>query len=672
MRRSGAAGMAFVPALARPADIALDFRGQMPAGVRFRRRSSALLAGQDGRLHRVEADVPRFERGGLHTGLLIEGTAINHLSHSSRPDLGGWSRGANMSGSWVADVEAPDGSQGAFRISRAAPAAGSFFDAVAGAAPWSEYGAASVWLRSAAKTGKWRLRLRDFSTYNGVSTVVEVGPSWRRYVLAFAWQDRDRGARRFSVLDNEAVRPRKTSPVYALNRVNPYERADTPPSLDSVLMWGAQYEAGNDASSCIPTQGGPAARAADEVVLPSSAVDPSEGTLTLMLPAGGRRGGVILDSAGDRGGLRLEYSNSGWITARIGATELSGFSDVTGDRIVRIEWSRNGAQIMTGDRMTSLVRRASHRGRIGNPLKLGDGIRLGMTEDGERGLGRVVSGLTIGRTSGAPAPVELPVLAPPSYVPSFRDDFDDDDLGRINENATGGRRGAPAWRSRYRHARKDVINKEKQIYMDPQFAGTAGVALGVQPFSIRDGVLVIRADRADPLRVSPHIWNHRYTSGCISSELTHWQTYGYFEIRARVPRGRGFWPAFWLLPKRGDWPPEIDVMEASGARPHGVHHGVIEQKRAAPALGGLWIDQFIDTTDGFHRYAIDWTPENIVFYVDGTRTFEYGAHGIHEDMYMLANLALGSGDPGWIPDPDDGTPFPGLMEIDYVHAYRRA
>ncbi|MGP1609433.1 MAG: glycoside hydrolase family 16 protein, partial [Burkholderiales bacterium] len=319
---------------------------------------------------------------------------------------------------------------------------------------------------------------------------------------------------------------------------------------------------------------------------------------------------------------------------------------------------------------SGLIRRAAERRTLG-ALELGDTVRLGMTQGGTQALGRVLATLTISPVAGAIDPVELPVLVPATYVQSFSDDFEDENLGRINENAAGGRPGAPAWRSRYRQARQDVINKEKQIYMDPQFSGTAKAALGVQPFSIRDGVLRIRADRADPAKVSPHIWNYRYTSGCISSELTHWQTYGYFEIRARLPRGKGYWPAFWLLPKRDAWPPEIDVLEGSGIRPYGIHHGAIEKPRKASTPGGVWIDQFIDVSDGFHRYAMDWTRENIIFYVDGTKTFEYGPHTIHEDMYMLVNLALGSRDANWIPDPDDTTPFPGLLEVDYVHAYRR-
>jgi len=674
MRYSGAlaGGMALVPGAVRAAEVAMDFRGSMPPGVQFNRNSPATYAGDDGIVRYVEADVPRFPKiRGKPAGLLIEGQATNYLVNASRPDMKGWSPGSGAAGSMVVGINAPDGNPGVFRLPRGVPAKNHLYDAVASNVPVADYGTASVWLRSTDSSGKWRMRLRDFKTYNGMATVVEVGAGWRRYRLAFAWQGKDAGAKRFSLLDNEPVRAGNTPPVYALNRVNPYEKISTPLSLENVLMWGAQYEIGNDASSFIPTQGAPATRNADEVTFPAKALNASEGAVTVVLPEGGRRGGVILDSAGDRGGLRLGYSNSGWVIASVGTLELAGFGDVTGDRIVRLEWSRTGAQISTGNRMSALTIQAAER-RMPGRLKLGTSVRLGMTEGGTHGLGRLLATLSIGSAASAIETLELPVLVPATYTESFFDDFDNENVSRINENASGGHAAAPAWRSRYRHGRHDVINKEKQIYMDPQFSGTARTPLGVQPFSIRDGILRIRADRADPARISPHIWNYRYTSGCISSELTHSQTYGYFEMRARLPRGKGFWPAFWLLPSRDAWPPEIDVLEGSGSRPYGIHHGAIEKPRKSSTPGGLWIDQLIDVSDGFHRYAMDWTRENIIFYVDGIKTFEYGPHNIHEDMYMLVNLALGSKDENWIPDPDDTTPIPGFLEIDYVQASRRS
>ncbi|MDB5887674.1 MAG: hypothetical protein JWM03_546 [Rhodocyclales bacterium] len=267
-----------------------------------------------------------------------------------------------------------------------------------------------------------------------------------------------------------------------------------------------------------------------------------------------------------------------------------------------------------------------------------------------------------------------PASEPPSLVPSgyklvFEDDFTDADVTRINENATGSKPGAPAWRSRYRHERNVVINSEKQIYVDPAYAGLGAESLGIQPFQIANGILTIRAEPTPPALVKKLA--QRYTSGCITSELTHWQTYGYFEMRAHLPRGKGFWPAFWLLPKRLTWPPEIDILEGSGARPRGIHVGLIDPT-IKDVTTGIWVDNTIDSTDGFHVYAAEWTHEKIVYLIDGKQVFQVAPHGIHEDMYLLANLALGSKDPGWIPDPDDTTPFPGKFEIDYIRAYSKA
>lgn len=261
-------------------------------------------------------------------------------------------------------------------------------------------------------------------------------------------------------------------------------------------------------------------------------------------------------------------------------------------------------------------------------------------------------------------------FVPEGYRPTFGDDFDDTDLTRINEGARGGRPGAPAWRSRYRHERHTVINGEKQVYVDEAYAGSGGVPLRLQPFGIEAGVLTITAEPA-AAHVAPLLGGQRIVSGCITSELTHWQTYGYFEIRARMPAGRGFWPAFWLLPKGGKWPPEIDIVEASGARPRGVHLGVIDRTRPKTRPGGRWVDGVVDTTDGFHVYGAEWTSGDVRFYIDGQLQFASGPHGLHEPMYLLANLAVGSKDPGWVPDPDATTPWPGRFEIDHIRAYRR-
>jgi beta-glucanase (GH16 family) len=289
-----------------------------------------------------------------------------------------------------------------------------------------------------------------------------------------------------------------------------------------------------------------------------------------------------------------------------------------------------------------------------------------------RSFGRGVAALLLGAREfvcAQPADAASSGFAPAGYRLVFGDDFDDSDVSRINENATGGRPGAPAWRSRYRQDRFTIINEEKQIYVDPAFPGTADHALGVQPFGIANGVLTIAANRADPSRVQPFVRSIAYTSGCITSELTLWRTYGYYEMRARLPLGKGFFPAFWLLPKRVVWPPEIDVFEASGVRPNDVHVGV-----AGPDRGGnadTWIKGVIGIADGFHVYGLDWNRQTVAWSLDGREVWRQ-PNTINEDMYVLANLAVGNRDPNFIPNPDASTPFPGRFEIDYIRVYARA
>ena len=302
----------------------------------------------------------------------------------------------------------------------------------------------------------------------------------------------------------------------------------------------------------------------------------------------------------------------------------------------------------------------------------------GGPETASEAASSVVSDATPAVAPGtAPTPAQAPAPAgassrsgfvPAGYRLTFGDDFDDNDVSRFNENAVGGRPGAPAWRSRYRHDRNTIINGEKQVYVDPAYRGSGQDPLGLQPFSIASGVLTISAT---PLaeRVAPFLGKQRFASGCITTELTHSQQYGYFEMRARMPKGRGFWPAFWLLPKSAAWPPEIDVVEATGAKPTNIHLGVIEKQRGRP--GSRWVKDAIDTTDGFHVYGAEWTADDVIFSIDGKEQFRAGSHRIHEPMYMLVNLAVGSKDPGFIPDPDESTPWPGQFQIDYVRAYSR-
>lgn len=638
----------------------LDFRRALPNAAVFRRPSAALVSDLDARLRRAAPDEPRRPmRGGEPLGVLLEGPGQNLLS-GGRACLGpGWKAKSGVLAEWDATVEAPDGSRGALRLTRGTPAKGAEY-LTSVEADGGGLLCASVWLRSAGGTGTWRLKLLDFETYANRTAVVELGSEWRRYVLPMEFVDRDSGAKRFSLIDNG---PQKSDPKTRDIRFgDPYQPADTELTLDSAYAWGAQLERAQRATSFIAE----GQRAADELTIPTEAFGGADrGRLSVELPLGGAPGATLLDAGAQ---LRLAYSNSGWLVAEIGGHRLMGVSDATADRKVVLQWSPDGAMLSSVSEAGKTRRHAAIRGAVA-PGPLPARARLGTALDGSGGAGLTVAQLDFDAQLSPLVAVPPPAFVPNAYQLVFGDDFDDADLSRLNEDASGGSKSAPAWRSRYRHPRKNVINGEKQIYMDPRFGGSADEPLGVQPFSIANGVLTIRAERASP-RVSRAIWGYEYTSGCITTELTHAQTYGYFEMCAQLPRGKGFWPAFWLLPKRDAWPPEIDVVEASGERPFSIHHGVIE-KKAAPGASGAWIRDIADLTDGFHYYGCEWTEAKISFFVDGRKTFEYGPHGLHEDMYLLANLAVGSRDPSWIPEPDSSTPFPGEYRIDYIRAYQR-
>lgn len=175
-----------------------------------------------------------------------------------------------------------------------------------------------------------------------------------------------------------------------------------------------------------------------------------------------------------------------------------------------------------------------------------------------------------------------------------------------------------------------------------------------------------------------------YTSARLKTEGLFEQTYGRFEARIKVPYGKGYWPAFWLLGNdcaENTWPAcgEIDVMEFLGDNPttvFGSMHGPGFSAGEAITKDFSLVNGRFDTD--FHVFGIEWNPDFVNFYVDDvlyqqvtkeTVTTETNGEGewvFDNPFYIIINVAVGGNFPG---SPNSETIFPQTMLVDYVRVY---
>jgi len=192
---------------------------------------------------------------------------------------------------------------------------------------------------------------------------------------------------------------------------------------------------------------------------------------------------------------------------------------------------------------------------------------------------------------------------------------------------------------------------------------------------VNNGILRIRAQRRAVTNLGGQ--TYQYTSGVITTGRERWDEpapdrfafqYGYAEIRAKVPKGKGLWPAFWLMAADQVWPPEIDVLEILGDQTSAVHMSThyLNDDGTYGASGGSYIGP--DFSVGWHTFAMDWQPNAIIWYVDGVERWRStnAKYMPTEPMYLTLNLAVGGSWPG---SPDSSTPFPSYFEVDYVRAW---
>jgi len=180
--------------------------------------------------------------------------------------------------------------------------------------------------------------------------------------------------------------------------------------------------------------------------------------------------------------------------------------------------------------------------------------------------------------------------------------------------------------------------------------------------------------------------NSEYTSARLTTYNRFLIQYGKIEVMAKLPGGKGTWPAIWMLPetirtKEEEWPlcGEIDIMEHVGNDPNMVHvslHSKLYNHIKKTQI--THFERLKDVFNEFHLYGFEWTTDNIKFYIDNKLFYEAkkGENGkvttnegwpFDKPYYLILNLAIGGNWGGEV----DNTIFPVEMQVDYVRMYQK-
>lgn len=178
---------------------------------------------------------------------------------------------------------------------------------------------------------------------------------------------------------------------------------------------------------------------------------------------------------------------------------------------------------------------------------------------------------------------------------------------------------------------------------------------------VQNGILRLRAEKRQSNGFD-------YTSGMISSHDNYSFRYGYVEMRAKLPKGKGLWATFWLLSQNRNWPPELDIAEYLGHQTNQVNITIHYDDNGHESSPGWWTGP--DFSADYHTFGVLWEPDKIIWYVDGLERRRYTEikNIPTEPMYLVASLALGS---AWTDTPpDSSTPFPAYLDIDYIKVWQ--
>lgn len=268
-------------------------------------------------------------------------------------------------------------------------------------------------------------------------------------------------------------------------------------------------------------------------------------------------------------------------------------------------------------------------------------------------LGRQATALLAAAAlAGCAAVAPPPLVVPPDHQLVWADEFD-----------TPGLPDPARWVHETQRNRNGWYNNELQYYAAPRAENAV----------VRDGRLVITA-RREALRGAPDWGGQAYTAARLATHgLGDW-TYGFFEIRARIPCGGGTWPAIWMVGSGGRWPDdgELDILEHIGHRPGRVFSTV--HTAAGSGGHGQGAERLLPTAcSQFHDYQMHWTPQHIRFGIDGVQHFRYDNPGtgarawpFDAPQFLILNIAIGGDLGGQV----DDSIVPVTMEVEHVRVYQ--
>ena len=253
----------------------------------------------------------------------------------------------------------------------------------------------------------------------------------------------------------------------------------------------------------------------------------------------------------------------------------------------------------------------------------------------------------------SPEPITNPANAgvPSGHVLVWSDEFNTDGLPDPSRWDYDTGRNREGW-----------FNNERQYYAQARAENSV----------VSNGRLRITA-KLEELRSAADWGGQRYTSARLLTRGKASWTYGFFEVRAKLPCGRGSWPAIWLLANSGVWPDggEIDLMEQVGNDPGRVFGTVHTSKSGGPGTGSAV--QVPDACTAFHNYQLNWTANELAIGIDGVVYYRYAnpREGVSTwpfdaPQFLILNIAVGGNLGGRIDDND----FPITMEIEHVRIYQ--